>query len=112
MYQFGKRLQHIKVRDDAVTVSFDDGTQAKGSMIIGADGSHSKVREFLVGSEAAAPESLNLTMVNCIGTGYTPEQAKLLRSYHPIVKLSLHPEMPGGALLAGELDYTLAWKWK
>ena len=80
---------------------FEDGSQEAGDMVIGCDGSHSKIREFLVGAEAAKLEDTGLTMINYAAANYTPEQARLLREYHPIVKLCWHPTLPGGALLAG-----------
>ena len=95
------KLQSLAVEDDKVTVEFEDGTQEVGSVVIGSDGSHSKVREFLVGYEAAQQEDTGHTMINYAASGYTPEQARLLRSYHPIVKLCMHPKLPGAALLAG-----------
>lgn len=96
---FGKRLQRIEVRDKDIEVGFEDGTCATGSLVIGADGSQSKVREFLVGPDAAQLEDVGLTMINFPYSGYTPEQAHLLRSWHPIVQLCYHPG-GGGSLLA------------
>ena len=82
-------------------VFFEDGTEEGGHMIIGADGSRSKVRQFLVGEEKAKPEDLPYTMVNFSAGKYTAEQVALLRTVHPIVKLAHHPENRGSALLAG-----------
>ena len=81
-----------------MTATFGDGTTEVGSMAIGCDGSHSKVREFLVGHEAAKLED---TMINYAAGNYSPEEAHVLRSYHPILKLCWHPVLPGGSLLAG-----------
>ncbi|KAK4543969.1 hypothetical protein LTR36_004743 [Oleoguttula mirabilis] len=87
--EYGKTLQSMKAQGDCVTVAFKDGSQAEGNMVIGCDGSRSRVREYLVGAEAAKLEEIGLTMINYVGSGYTAEQAQLLRSYHPIVQLSL-----------------------
>ena len=89
------------MKDDLVTAEFEDGTRESGHMLIGCDGSHSRVREFLVGHEAAQLEDTGHTMINHAATHYSPEQAHLLRTVHPILKLAWHPELPGGSLLAG-----------
>lgn len=96
-------------------VTFEDGATATGNMVIGADGSQSKVREFLVGHEAAQQEEIELTMINFPYGGYTSEQAHFLRSFHPIVQLSF-AESLGGALLASldipDPDDTKDWKFQ
>lgn len=52
---FNKRLQDLEDAEDGVTLHFKDGTTATADVVIGADGVHSKVREFLIGAEAAKP---------------------------------------------------------
>jgi 2-polyprenyl-6-methoxyphenol hydroxylase-like FAD-dependent oxidoreductase len=101
--QFGKTLQQLSTDDTSATVVFDDGSKAIGDVVIGCDGSHSKVRNFLVGREAAALQDTGTTMVNFGGGMYSREQAHLLRSFHPIVQLCNHPEVNVTALLAGTL---------
>ena len=88
---------------------FEDGIQETGSMVIGCDGSHSWVREFLVGHEAAKDEITGQTFINYAAGGYLPEKAHLLRSYHAILKFGWHPTVPGGAMLAGA--YCLCSMW-
>ncbi|KAF2170151.1 hypothetical protein M409DRAFT_19757 [Zasmidium cellare ATCC 36951] len=97
--EFNKRVQGVEVKDDIVKVTFEDGTTATGNMLIGADGSNSKVREFLVGHDAAQEEEIGLTTINFPWGGYTDEQARFLTSHHPIVQLSFAENM-GSALLA------------
>ena len=84
-----------------VAATFEDGAVEVGSIVVGCDGSHSKVREFLVGHEAAEMQDTGHTMINYAAGNYSSEEAHLLRSYHPIVKLCWHPVLPGGSLLAG-----------
>jgi 2-polyprenyl-6-methoxyphenol hydroxylase-like FAD-dependent oxidoreductase len=47
----GKKLQALRERDDAVALEFADGSRAQADLVVGADGVHSIVREFLNGKE-------------------------------------------------------------
>lgn len=87
-----------------MTAVFEDGSEEIGDLIVGADGSRSKVRQFLVGEDKAKPEDLPFTMVNFSAGQYTSDQVELLRTVHPIVKLAHHPENRGTALLAGKIS--------
>ena len=54
----GKRLVSIEDKagtDEPVSLQFADGTSATADAVIGADGIHSFVREFLMGKEEAKP---------------------------------------------------------
>lgn len=83
-----------------------DGTAATGNMAIGCDGSHSCVREFLVGHEQAQLESVDLTMINYPKSGYTAEEARLLQTLHPVFKIAAHPNQPGNGMLACMLIFS------
>ena len=99
--QFFTKLVDIAVHDKHVSLAFDDGESVSGDIVIGCDGSHSRVREFLVGREVAQLGATWTTMVNYGGGSYTVEQPKLLRSYHPIVQPCPHHEISSVTLLAG-----------
>ncbi|KAF7515157.1 hypothetical protein G7054_g14724 [Neopestalotiopsis clavispora] len=43
----GKKVQDIQVTADGVTVECADGTQEQGSIVVGADGVHSRVRKCM-----------------------------------------------------------------
>ncbi|MCJ1251677.1 hypothetical protein MMC30_008912 [Trapelia coarctata] len=43
---WSKRLKDIEHSADSVTARFDDGTSCTGSVLVGCDGSHSRVREI------------------------------------------------------------------
>ncbi|KOC90820.1 FAD-dependent urate hydroxylase HpxO [Winslowiella iniecta] len=47
--QFGKRVTHIEESDSGVTAWFDDGTEARGDLLIAADGTHSVIRQHVLG---------------------------------------------------------------
>ncbi|RYP90387.1 hypothetical protein DL770_003471 [Monosporascus sp. CRB-9-2] len=46
--QWGKRVTRVEHDDEGVSVYFDDGTNAKGDILVGADGINSVVREHLL----------------------------------------------------------------
>ena len=53
---FNKRLETIVDKPgEEVVLHFKDGTLATTDAVIGADGIHSHVREYLLGKEAAQP---------------------------------------------------------
>jgi FAD-dependent urate hydroxylase len=61
--EYGKRLIGVDETADGVVARFSDGTEAAGSLLIGADGMRSKVRS-LVDPEAPKPEYAGI-----VGTG-------------------------------------------
>ena len=53
---FNKRVETIEDEPEKeVVLRFKDGTTASADAVIGADGIHSHVREYLLGKEAAKP---------------------------------------------------------
>ena len=92
----------MDVDGDTVHVTFEDGTTNSGNMIIGCDGARSRVREFLVGREAAQLEYVDLTMINFPRGGYTANEARLLQTMHPVFKIAAHPAGIGNSILAGK----------
>ena len=54
-FQLGKRLESVEEREGQVAARFADGSTATGSLIVGADGIHSRVRSEVLPA-APAPE--------------------------------------------------------
>lgn len=53
---FNKRLQTLEETPNGVTMHFKDGQSAYADVVVGADGVHSKIRDYLLGVEAAQPQ--------------------------------------------------------
>jgi 2-polyprenyl-6-methoxyphenol hydroxylase-like FAD-dependent oxidoreductase len=45
--QYSKRVHRIELNEHGVTAEFEDGTAAEGSILIGADGIHSRTRQII-----------------------------------------------------------------
>lgn len=52
--QWNKRLKAVSSDGKTATVTFEDGTSMSGNLVIGTEGAHSIVRDFLLGPEKAA----------------------------------------------------------
>ncbi|QGU87501.1 FAD-dependent urate hydroxylase HpxO [Erwinia sorbitola] len=50
--QFGKRVSRVEQKSDSVTAYFDDGTTASGDLLIACDGTHSVIRQSVLGHAA------------------------------------------------------------
>ena len=75
---------------DPVTALFTDGTGITGSMIIGAEGGRSRVRELVMGNATAAAPSkfpiFHTNMTVCYGDA---EKARFVRQRYPTSYLAL-----------------------
>ncbi|PNP40777.1 hypothetical protein TGAMA5MH_07217 [Trichoderma gamsii] len=85
-----KQLTDIQVTDNGVKATFADGSAAEGKMLIGAEGSNSQTRKYLV------PEDYQnyLLPVKLVGVSVdlTPAQIKPLRQIDPLLFQGCHPE--------------------
>ncbi|RVX72410.1 hypothetical protein B0A52_03598 [Exophiala mesophila] len=96
---FGKRLVTVESDGTTATAYFEDGSTESGNLIIGCDGSRSKVREFLVGKAASQPQETGMTLINHAFSGYTAEQALSFRRLHQVGTCAYHPDVHGIFLL-------------
>lgn len=85
-------------------MTFEDGSEEVGDLLIGCDGSKSKVREFLVGVEGAKGVDTGFTMMN-FAASYTADQARLLRSIPSMVTLGYHPDSSVTYFLASKVAW-------
>ncbi|KIM96787.1 hypothetical protein OIDMADRAFT_169581 [Oidiodendron maius Zn] len=89
--KFGKRLKSVTTEADIVTITFEDGTQAKGNLLIGAEGAHSPTREYLLGIQEAAllPSPVVASVSIC---KVSREAAQKLRALHSRYVITFHPK--------------------
>ncbi|MCJ1417254.1 hypothetical protein MMC32_003596 [Xylographa parallela] len=92
--QYGKKLVGIEYGPDGVglTAEFQDGEKLAGSMIIGADGPRSSVRDLLLGEEAAKVTPLEVVHSNVAIKYHDAEKARFVRSAHPVFSMVTHPD--------------------
>jgi 2-polyprenyl-6-methoxyphenol hydroxylase-like FAD-dependent oxidoreductase len=87
---WGKQLTDVQVSDNGVKATFADGSVAEGKSLVGAEGSNSQTRKYLV------PEDYQnyLLPVKLVGVSVdlTPEQIKPLRQIDPLLFQGCHPE--------------------
>ncbi|KAH7055897.1 hypothetical protein B0J12DRAFT_435785 [Macrophomina phaseolina] len=89
--RYGKRLVSVDATSgDGVTAIFGDGTRHTATVLVGAEGAHSPVREYLVGPEKGA--LLNSGVVLSIVQSKLPVGKALeLCRLHPRNALTFHP---------------------
>ena len=75
-----------------MTAEFENGREVKGTLIVGCDGPHSKVRDLLVGEGKARVTPLELVHSNTAVIYGDAEKAKFVRSTHPIFSMACHPD--------------------
>jgi 2-polyprenyl-6-methoxyphenol hydroxylase-like FAD-dependent oxidoreductase len=77
--------------DNLVTAHFEDGTEATANLLIGAEGAHSRVRDFLLGPETAA---LNPSPVvaSLVLTTLNTEAAQSFLKLHHRSSICFHPD--------------------
>jgi 2-polyprenyl-6-methoxyphenol hydroxylase-like FAD-dependent oxidoreductase len=82
---------HIESDGKTVAVKFEDGSEEKGRLLIGAEGAHSRVREYLLGKESAALSPSPIVATVTITT-FPEEIAQNARLLHPRYWIALHPD--------------------
>lgn len=90
--KFGKRLGSISLPDSSsVTAHFEDGTTATGSILVGAEGANSKVREYLLGPEKAALQTFPLCGMGALEC-LPADISRKIRGINDLYFVGYHPE--------------------
>lgn len=91
--QWNKQLVDIDVSGDSgdgVQATFADGSTAEGRMLVGAEGSNSQTRKFLV-PDAYQNYLLPVKMIG-VSVDFTPDQVQPLRQIDPLLFQGCHPD--------------------
>ncbi|KAK7052880.1 hypothetical protein VNI00_004200 [Paramarasmius palmivorus] len=88
--KYGKRLVGVETNGKIVTATFEDGTKEQGGLLIGADGAHSKVRDFLLGPEKSALKR-NPLVLTYVTTTLPEEAIAQVRKLHNRMSVAFHP---------------------
>ena len=90
--RYNKNLNKISYSEDGayITAHFEDGTTFTGVFLVGADGSRSKIRELILGSENAALSPVPY-MASFTQARYNREQALFLRQSFRLFIAAIHP---------------------
>ncbi|CZR70074.1 related to monooxygenase [Phialocephala subalpina] len=95
--KWDKRFESYRlISDGEVEVTFTDGTTTRGSLLVGADGSSSKIRNQLMGHELGKLHQLPVRFIG-VTLRLTPSQVQPLREIDPLLFQGCHPE--SGVLL-------------
>lgn len=91
--RYNYRLKNIVYEHDnkSVTAIFENGQHITGRCLIGADGARSNVRQLLLGPKVASSTRLPYS-ATFLQAKYTAEQAKFLRSFHPLYIAAPNPD--------------------
>lgn len=91
--RWGKKIVDINVsesEDFAVAAAFDDGSRATASLLVGAEGTNSPTRKFLL-PEAYQTYQLPARFVG-VAIDLTAEEVKPLRDLDPLLFQGSHPD--------------------
>lgn len=90
--QWNKTFSSFRINEAGlVEVTFQDGTTTTGSLVIGADGSSSRTRRFLLGEDAGKLNQLPGRFIG-VTTHLTPQQVKPLLEIDPLLFQGCHPD--------------------
>ncbi|KAK4496707.1 hypothetical protein PRZ48_012690 [Zasmidium cellare] len=88
--QWSKRLVDLQTTEDGVTACLEDGTKAHGCLVVGAEGSNSKVRQILR-PDAYRNAQLPVRFIG-VSMNMSHEQVTPLRRLDPLLFQGSHPD--------------------
>ncbi|KAJ7578279.1 hypothetical protein C8J56DRAFT_969600 [Mycena floridula] len=90
---YGYELDNVSFTADSVVATFKNGRTVSGSVLIGADGPKSKIRECVLGPEKGLATPMDIVLANVVASYQDAEKSKYVRSLHPIWSLACAPEI-------------------
>jgi 2-polyprenyl-6-methoxyphenol hydroxylase-like FAD-dependent oxidoreductase len=104
--KYGKALKSIRLDEPGqdygkVTAAFEDGSSYDGSLIVGTDGAHSRVRKLLFASSSSEGKltETSISMLN-FSTTYPVEVAQSIYQSSPLGNICHHPDLEMYYLIA------------
>ncbi|KAF6825163.1 FAD-binding domain containing protein [Colletotrichum plurivorum] len=94
--RWGSKLSALVPGEESVRLAFGDGSSFDAEYVLGTDGVSSKVRELLVGAEAAKPVPSGFLIANCNVRYNDEEKVKKILKTHSVCALML-----GSGVMAG-----------
>jgi hypothetical protein len=88
--RWNSKLVDIATSDEGATAIFEDGHGANGMMLVGAEGTNSRTREFLC-PESYRTYQLPVRFVG-VAIGMTTEEVEPLRKLDPLLFQGSHPD--------------------
>lgn len=80
----------MEARGDVVTARFEDGSSVEGGVLVGAEGTNSRTRQF-VAPETYKNQTLDVKLLGA-AVDMTPEQVRPLRDIDPLLFQGCHPD--------------------
>lgn len=80
----------MEAEGDVVTVRFEDGSSVEGGLLVGAEGTNSRTRQF-VAPETYKNQTLDVKLLGA-AVDMTPEQVQPLRDIDPLLFQGCHPD--------------------
>ncbi len=81
---WGRALSGLTLEDDSVLLTFEDGDPLQADYVLGADGASSKMRELLLGPDAARPVPSELMFATGIVKYGEVDKVKTVVERHPV----------------------------
>ncbi|KAI9704556.1 MAG: hypothetical protein M1820_005469 [Bogoriella megaspora] len=88
---WAKSIAGFKSTDNGVLISFTDGTEAEGSMLVAADGSGSNIRQLLIEHDLGRLKRLPVNHL-AVTRRLTEKQVSPLRDIDPLLFQGSHPD--------------------
>jgi FAD-dependent urate hydroxylase len=91
---YGKRLVDAEIKRDGVVARFEDGTEAEGDLLIGADGIHSRTRRII---DPSAPGARYIPVLNIggyandVGVPAEPRTFRMVFGKRAFFGYAVHP---------------------